>query len=211
MANGIKSGESRDSKLLRDSKLTFFQGFLRKPQQVGSVIPSSRFLERRILKLADIGEDDTVVELGPGTGGTTRAILNELGPKGRLLSIEIEPDFIDLLQEIKDPRFIIHHGSALDISEILEQHRLGDPDIVISGIPFSTMSNKLGSEIVQAIHSALKPGKVFVAYQLRDRVAELSTPIFGRPEISLELINIPPMRVYKWARKKDSNPLSEIA
>jgi len=198
MNDNVSHKADRISRVNRDTKFAFFQGFLRRPQTVGSVIPSSRFLEDRILKYADIGRNDVVVELGPGTGGTTQALLNELGPGGRLLSIEVEAEFVELLREIKDPRFIPHHGSAENIAEILNVHGLGAPDVVISGIPFSTMPDDVGRRIVREIYDVLPPGMSFVAYQFRDRVAELSTPVFGKPEVSLELINIPPMRVYKW-------------
>jgi len=211
MTDHLNDKIHRAGRANRDTKLAFFQGFLRRPQTVGSVIPSSRFLERRILKYANIGKNDTVVELGPGTGGTTRALLNELGPRGKLLSIEVESEFVELLKEIDDPRFIPHHGSAEDIASILAMHHLGNPDVVISGIPFSTMPHEIGNKIVRAIHDVLPPGKSFVAYQLRDRVAELATPVFGKPEVSLELINIPPMRVYKWTVEKSPQSVRETA
>lgn len=211
MNDNATNKPARYGRANRDTKLAFFQGFLRRPQTVGSVIPSSRFLERRILKYADIGRNDLIVELGPGTGGTTQALLNELGPGGRLLSIEVESEFVDLLREIDDPRLIPHHGSAENISEILKSHGLGAPDIVISGIPFSTMPDEVGRRIVREIHHVLPQGKSFVAYQLRDRVAELATPVFGKPKVSLELINIPPMRVYKWTVRDKSVPVRETA
>lgn len=211
MNNNVTNKSAKFSRATRDTTLAFFQGFLRRPQTVGSVIPSSRFLERRILKFADIGRNDTVVELGPGTGGTTRALLNELGPRGRLLSIELDREFIELLRDIDDPRLIPHHGSAEDISDILKNHGMGEPDVVISGIPFSTMPAETGRKIVREIYNVLPPGKSFVAYQLRDRVAELSTPVFGKPEVSLELINIPPMRVYKWTVGRKTESVRETA
>lgn len=209
--NNSVDKSARFSRVNRDSKLAFFQGFLRKPQTVGSVIPSSRFLERRILKLANIHENDTVVELGPGTGGTTQALLNELGPGGRLLSIEVEEEFVELLREIRDPRFIPHHGSAEDISGILAKHGLASPDVVISGIPFSTMPPDVGNRIVREIFDVLPVGKSFVAYQFRDSVADFATPVFGRPEVSLELINIPPMRVYKWTVTEKNQAVHQSA
>lgn len=211
MNDNASNKPAKFSRANRDTKLAFFQGFLRSPQVVGSVIPSSRFLERRILKYADIGRNDLVVELGPGTGGTTQALLNELGPGGRLLSIEVEAEFVDLLREFDDPRLIPHHGSAENISEILKMHGLGAPDIVISGIPFSTMPDEVGRSIVREIYDVLPPGKSFVAYQLRDRVAELATPVFGKPKVSLELINIPPMRVYKWTVRDKAESVRESA
>ncbi len=59
----------------QDDRLAFLKGFLREPKGVGSVIPSSRFLERKMVRMAGVAQAESVIELGPGTGGTTRAIL----------------------------------------------------------------------------------------------------------------------------------------
>lgn len=185
-----------------DSRLTFLQGFLRRPQQVGSVIPSSRFLERRLVRIADIARSNVVVELGPGTGGTTRAILRALPTHGRLLAIEIDPEFAALLRrECQDPRLIVHQGSAEHIRATLAAHGVLRADAVISGIPFSTMPGPLGERIIREVHEALTPGGRFVAYQFRDRVAALGRGIFGDPEVDIEPLNVPPVRVYCWRKK----------
>lgn len=180
--------------------LAFFREFLKHPLQIGSVIPSSRFLEQRVLKAAGIGSARTVVELGSGTGGTTRAILQALSPQARLLSIEINPRFHRLVSGIDDPRLIAHLGSACDLEGILGRYGLGAPDVVISGIPFSTMSTHLGSQVLAAISALLAPNGRFVAYQWSNRVASLCRPYLGRERMALELLNIPPMRVYQWEK-----------
>lgn len=185
-----------------DKRLAFLQGFLRQPQQVGSVIPSSRFLERRVVRIGDVGRARVVVELGPGTGGTTRAILRALPEHGRLLAIEINAGFAALLRkECNDARLVVHHGSAEHLRETLACHGLRHVDVVISGIPFSTMPHTLGTRIIREIRDALVPGGRFVAYQFRDRVAALGRGILGRPEVDIELLNVPPVRVYCWRRE----------
>ena len=185
-----------------DDRLAFFQGFLRKPMQVGSIIPSSRFLERRIAQAARIERARLVVELGPGTGGTTRALLRQMRSDARLLAIEIDPDFVSVLRRLnRDPRLIVHEGSATDIRQILAKHELGAPDVILSGIPFSTMTRPLGREIIRSVHDALEPGGVFVAYQVRDRVKILGSEVFGRAQTDMVLLNVPPMRVYRWEKK----------
>lgn len=184
-----------------DRRLAFFQGFLREPHQVGSVIPSSRFLERRLVKISAVGEARTVVELGPGTGGTTHALLRALPAAAHLLAIEIDPHFAALLRaEITDPRFSIAHDSATAIATMLASRGLAAPDVVISGIPFSTMPDATGRAILRAVWSSLAPGGRFVAYQFRDRVAVLGRHLLGRPEVDVELFNVPPMRVYCWRK-----------
>ncbi len=183
-----------------DARLHFLRGFLAEPQKVGSIIPSSRFLERRLVSLAEVSGADPVVELGPGTGGTTRALLRALGPKGSLLAIELNPRFVRVLQRTRDERLRVHQGSAADLCEILARQGLPAPRAVVSGIPFSTMPRALGLRIVRAVHEALAPGGTFVAYQVRDRVGELGRSVFGPPEVAREFLNIPPMLLFRWRK-----------
>lgn len=186
--------------MTRSSPLAFFRGFLREPRQVGSVVPSSRYLERRVIEAADISRARNVVELGPGTGGMTRAILSHLPPESRLLAIEVSPHFVELVDRIDDPRLITHNGSADQLVEILNDRGLGSPDVVISGIPFSTLPRSTASRIARAIHVSLSAGGRFVAYQLSGRVAGYMNPIMGSPELSIVFRNIPPMRVFRWQK-----------
>lgn len=178
----------------------FFRGFLRSPEKVGSIIPSSRFLERRILNMAELDDARCVVELGPGTGGTTRAILAAMRPDARLLTIELDPQFSAILEEIGDPRLIAHTGSAAELNQMLAEHGLSSPDIVISGIPFSTMPREVGASIIEAVRDSLAPGGRFLAYQFRGHVGRIGTPILGKPEVELEILNVPPMRFYRWRK-----------
>jgi len=188
-------------RLQPDHRMAFLQGFLKSPKQVGSIIPSSRFLERRIVRAAEIARASLVVELGPGTGGTTRALLRAMSPKARLLAIEIDPRFVDLLRRMPDPRLIVHEGSASEIEDALRKHALPAPDVILSGIPFSTMARSVGEQILRSVYDALEPGGLFVAYQVRDRVESLGRRVFGRAQVQTEILNMPPMRVYRWQKQ----------
>lgn len=103
----------------------FLRGFLRHPGQVGSVIPSSSRLEQRLVRCAHPADAAVVLELGPGTGGTTRALLAAMRADARLLAIELEPAFnAHLSRNIRDPRFSAHLGSAEEIEQTLAAYRL---------------------------------------------------------------------------------------
>lgn len=191
---------SRRIRLRRGSGLAFLLGFLRRPDLVGSVVPSSRFLERRLINIANIAKARLVVELGPGTGGTTRAILDAMPKDSRLLAIEIDPQFASLLRSDPDPRLTVHLGSAEHIRETLAAYGLSRPDAIVSGIPFSTMPPVLGQRILHALWSSLAPGGRFVAYQFRGQVALIGRELLGKPNIEVELLNVPPVRVYCWRK-----------
>lgn len=194
-----QSGEDRSRR--ESSVAAFFRGFLRSPEQVGSVIPSSRFLEQRLVRTAGVSRADCVVELGPGTGGTTRALLAEMSDDATLLTIELDPRFTELLAEIDDPRLIAHTGSAADLGSILDLHQLPAPDAVVSGIPFSTMPREIGNSVLEAIRDRLAPGGVFVAYQFRGHVGRMGEPVLGKPDVELEALNVPPMRFFRWVKR----------
>lgn len=179
----------------------FFSQFLKNPRQIGSIIPSSRYLEARIMAAAKVAEAGTIVELGPGTGGTSAAILRSMGPRARLLSIEINAQCFAHVKRIRDPRFIAHYGSAADLQSILVQYDLPAPEAIISGIPFSTMTRAEGADIMQAIAAALAPGGRFVAYQVNRRVGELGDAALGKGEVAVEYLNIPPLRVFTWHKR----------
>ncbi len=181
------------------SAAIFLGEFLRNPRQLGSIIPSSRFLKRRIIAAADLAGVSVVVELGPGNGGTTRSILNALPANARLISIELNEGLHALNSEIKDPRYIAHHGNAADLSDILQQHQTGRPDVVISGIPFSTMQPEAGKAILECVHKELVDGGRFIVYQVSARADELNSYYAnGSRSVAWEWFNLPPLRVWRW-------------
>lgn len=182
-------------------RIDFLRGFIARPGEVCSVIPSSRVLERRLVRNARLRRARCVVELGPGTGGTTRAFLKAMPSSARLLAIELNETFAARLKRtIRDSRLTVVNGSAEDIERPLIEHDLPSPDAVISGIPFSTMPHGVGDRIAAAVARSLAPGGRFVAYQVSARVAERAAPHLGEPQWEWEFINIPPIRVYTWTR-----------
>ncbi|MGD8939962.1 MAG: methyltransferase type 12 [Gammaproteobacteria bacterium] len=179
----------------------FLKEFFKHPLQIGSIVPSSRYLEKAVLQSAKAESASTIVELGCGTGGTTRAILKAMTPQATLLSIEINPCFHSMLSKIEDKRLIAHLGSAEQLNDIVNSYGLKAPDAVISGIPFSTMTDAVGERIIREVENMLAPNARFVAYQVSGRVAQLCRPHMGTEKAVLEIRNIPPMRIYHWEKR----------
>lgn len=187
---------------LLGDRMAFLRGFIAHPEQVGSVVPSSRFLERRLVRAADLAQARTIVELGPGTGGTTRALLAAMRHDARLLAIELSPEFHARLRvNLLDPRLILQLGSAERLLELLQLWRLPAPDVVLSGIPFSTLPAAVAERVAAAVAQCLAPGGRFVAYQVRAQVAKFLTPYLGPPQVAWEWLNVPPLRVYRWVKR----------
>jgi phospholipid N-methyltransferase len=199
-AAGREAPDAGPAQVLRE-RAAFLRGFLAHPDQVGSVIPSSRVLEQRLVRNARLLRARCVVELGPGTGGTTRAFLAAMPAAANLLAIELSEDFAARLRAmVRDPRLTVAQGSAEFIDRFLAEHGLPAPDAVISGIPFSTMPREVADRIAATVARVLAPGGRFVAYQVRAHVADFATPYLGQPRREWELLNIPPVRVFTWTR-----------
>lgn len=129
--------------------------------------------------------------------------MGALPKKSKLLVIEINPQFASLLRSERDPRLNVYCGSAENIGEALSTNSLPKPDVVVSGIPFSTMSRTLGRRIIRAVWDNLAPGGRFIAYQFRDKVAMLGRELLGDPEVDVEFLNVPPMRFYRWDKPRE--------
>ncbi|MCX7901048.1 MAG: methyltransferase domain-containing protein [Burkholderiaceae bacterium] len=186
---------------LVSDQIAFLRGFIAHPEQVGSVWPSSSFLERRLVRAAQAEQARSLVELGPGTGGTTRALLAAMRPEARLLAIELNADFHARLRaRLDDPRVIVQLGSAEELPELLQRWRLPAPEVIVSGIPFSTMPKASAERIAAAIAQCLAPGGRFVAYQVRGHVARFLAPHLGAPRVRWEIVNVPPLRVFRWVK-----------
>ncbi|WP_417381119.1 class I SAM-dependent methyltransferase [Gimesia sp.] len=190
----------------------FLRGFFENPLQVASFVPSSSFLQRKLSSLACLQTARCVVELGPGTGETTRALLEAMPADSQLLCVEVVSEFVAHLQELADPRLTVVENSALSLKSILQQQNFAKPDVIVSGVPFSVMSPEEGRQLIQTIHQVLAPGGVFVTYQFRNNVCELAEDCFGAPQSrDLVLWNLPPLDLYLWEKTAESGEQKKMS
>lgn len=175
--------------------------WLKAPAQVASVAPSSMQLTHAIANRDCVRTATKIVDLGPGTGGTTEALLEVAGPHCRVLAIEKTAAFIESLRQIEDDRLIVQQEDAVGLERILLTHRMSYPDVIISGIPFSTLPESTAATLIRAIHRTLADGGTFIAYQLRRDVFDYAVPLFGQPDdIRMVWFNLPPLRIYTWRK-----------
>lgn len=179
----------------------FFQGFLKHPVMVGSIIPSSDKLIEKMLGPVDWQRCKLFVEYGPGVGTFCRPILEKMAPDATLLAIDTNPDFINYLRHtIADSRFVPVLGSAADVEAIVRDHGHEKADYVLSGLPFSTLPAGIGPAIAAATQRVIRPGGAFLVYQFSPKVHDFIAPHFTRIDHGMEWWNVPPAQLY-WAWK----------
>lgn len=180
--------------------LTVLKAWLRKPGQVATICPSSSHLTREITERACVQNARTLIELGPGAGGTTWALLSQMQRRSRLLAIEKTLELADSLRHIRDPRLTHHCGDAVNLANIAAGHGFEQVDVVVSGIPFSALPAIKANEIASGIDRVLRPGGTLIAYQLHDDIQQSVNPLFGMPQTNRVALNLPPLSVFSWTK-----------
>lgn len=181
----------------------FFEGFLKHPVMVGSIIPSSRFTIEKMLAPVKWDECKLFVEYGPGVGTFCRPVLDRLRRDGQLIVIDTNPLYIDYLRStITDSRFVAVLGSATEVEEIVRAHGHDHADYVLSGLPFSTLPDGVGPAIAAATHRAIRPGGAFLVYQFNARARDFMAKHFRLIDEGYEPLNILPCRLF-WGWKEE--------
>jgi phospholipid N-methyltransferase len=174
--------------------LVFLRRFIAEPGRVGSIIPSSRFLCARMLSRVDWANAGVIVELGPGTGVFTQAILQKKRPDARYLLVERDPQFRAVLRD-RFPEVPIRE-EAMKLGQYMEEMRLGKADVIISGLPFAIFPETLRTGILDQIQSVLAPGGLFITFQYSLQLKSELQARFQRVETGFTPLNIPPAFIY---------------
>jgi phospholipid N-methyltransferase len=182
--------------------LVFARNFFLNPKMLGSVIPSSRFLVRQLLRHVNWSRAQVIVEFGPGVGTISHAMLRHMRADAHLVAFEINSEFVGLLREnLPDPRFQVIERSAADAVDVLRELGFEAADYIVAGIPFSILPDDVREQVLRGAHAALKPGGELLIYQFSAKVREDLEAIFGRVDEVFELRNILPARVFRCVKQ----------
>jgi phospholipid N-methyltransferase len=172
-------------------KVRFFRSFLANPRQVGAILPTSRRAVRDMLDMANFEQASCVAELGAGTGVYTEEILKRLRPDARLLAFELDPALVATLSErFDDPRLRVINDSAENVENYLEDG--SKVDIIVSGLPFTSLPEPIKRNIFKQIARVLAPGGTMVAIQYSTMVQRDLERTFASVRRRLSPVNVPP-------------------
>jgi phosphatidylethanolamine/phosphatidyl-N-methylethanolamine N-methyltransferase len=170
---------------------------LSRPRQIGAVAPSSRRLAQAMAHWLPSQHDAWVIELGPGTGSVTRALLDRGHAPERLLAIEKSAKMVELLHQ-HFPQAQTVEGDALDLELLLKQHggQPGQVPAVISSLPLVNFDPQTADQLAQKIYDVLQPGGLYVqfTYHLLRKQAE-ALRRFQPHASKIIWLNLPPARV----------------
>ena len=184
-----------------DDEVRFLRSWIEKPLHVGAVMPSGRVLARTMAQYVDIKSSGPVVELGPGTGAITSALIEHGVEQKRLVLVEYNPGFCALLRD-RYPHAKVVQGDAYALRDSLRNMLSAPASAVVSGLPLVTKPMLTRLKLVREAFAALAPGAPFVQFTY-----SVAPPIpKSLPGVSTEAseriwMNLPPARV--WVYRKD--------
>lgn len=182
-----------------NTRLAFIKESFKNIKTTGTIMPSSRFLIKKMLRDIDFDSVQLIVEYGAGNGIITKQILNKMNVNTTLICFEINDEFYKHLQQINDQRLIVLKQSAAAISSILKAYNLSSVDYFISSLPLAIMPLDLSKNILNQSKLVLKNGGLFVQYQYSTNFLKNFKQIFGKNKVHLnfEILNLPPAFIYK--------------
>jgi len=172
----------------------FLRKFLRRPKQVGSLIPSSRFLADGMTEEIPWASVRSVAELGSGTGAVTRTIARKVRPDAKVYLFE--KDYRMRSRLIRQYPNFRQAANAANLMRVLEHDGAARLDCVVSCLPFYNFPPSLREELISQILEALKPGGLFVAFQYSLQMKKRLSERFRIEKIKFVPWNVPPAFVY---------------
>lgn len=198
MAKGLELGKALARRF--DEELRFFRGWIDKPKAVGAIIPTSSVTARRMASVVDPASGNLVLELGPGTGVITKAILDRGVKPENLVSIEYSNDFVErLTADFPGVNFV--HGSAFDLQKVLAPWKHRTFDSVVSAIPMLNFPAAERVELMERLLDLMPAGRPVVQITY----GALAPVPPGKGDYSLErfdfiMRNIPPAHLWVYRR-----------
>src|SRR5437016_14298601 len=117
--------------------MRFIRSWIEKPLSIGAVTPSGKVLARTMAAYVDPAVDGPVIDLGPGTGPVTEALVAQGVDPARLVLVEFNPTFCRVLRQ-RYPTATVVQGDAYGLKRLLSQLLREPASAVVSGLPLFT-------------------------------------------------------------------------
>lgn len=209
---GVAPGEPRKGfdQWTRDAgdACHFMHRFLMNPGQIGAIAPSSDFLAAAMVEGVIPRREEGVLELGPGTGSFTKALRTVLPDPKAYVGIECEAKFVQMLGT-KYPEMKFVEGRAEHGHQICQDNLPYPVKLVISGLPFASLSLEAREAVVSSLAKLLPTGATFRTFQYVHAFGLPTAVNFRRMmrrdfgeyrERRIVFRNLPPAYVLTWQR-----------
>lgn len=198
MASGSSLRKSLATKF--DDELRFFKGWMEKPKAVGAIIPTSSITARRMASVVNPASGLPVLELGPGTGVVTRAILAQGVAPEKIYAVEYSREFVAHMRHAF-PGVNVIQGDAFNLDRTLGENSGLKFDCAISAVPLLNFPTSKRVEYINGLLDRLPVGRPVIQITY----GPLSPVPTRRGEYTVEhfdfvIRNIPPAQLWVYRR-----------
>ncbi|HEY5081301.1 MAG TPA: methyltransferase domain-containing protein [Bauldia sp.] len=182
--------------------LRFFRAWLAKPMAIGAVSPSGKSLARAMAREIPAAGAWPVLELGPGTGPVTAALIEHGIAAERIVAVEFDAGFCAMLVE-RFRGLNVVQGDAYELSTALPPGFAGPYAAVVSSLPLLTRPVATRRALINAALDRVLPGGGLVqfSYGLSPPVAAAHGQ-FAVERKAFVLANLPPAHVWLYRRER---------
>jgi len=184
-----------------DDEVHFIRSWMQKPLSIGAVTPSGKVLARTMAQYVEPDSTGPVIELGPGTGPVTEALVQHGVHPSRLVLVEYNPTFCQLLRK-RFPEATVIRGDAYKLRNALAALVRQPAAAIVSGLPLVTKPMRARLRLLSEAFGLLEAGAPFIQFTYA-MMAPIPTALLGVQAEASERIwmNVPPARV--WVYRKD--------
>ena len=154
-----------------DDEVRFLRSWIEKPLHMGAVMPSSKLLARTMAQYVDVDSEGPVVELGPGTGAITNALIEHGVDQKRLVLVEYNPGFCALLRD-RYPQAKVVQGDAYALRDSLGEVLDAPASAVVSGLPLVTKPMLTRLKLIRDAFAGARARRALRAVHLFGRAAD---------------------------------------
>ena len=181
-------------------EIRFLKGLAKGPRSVGAIMPTSSVTARKMASVIDVTSGLPVLELGPGTGVITKAILQRSVKPENLVSIEYSTDFYHHLKLIM-PGVNFINGDAFNLDKTIGSLKDQKFDTVVSGIPLLNFPMDMRVALLEDLLDRMPAGRPVVQFSYGP-----VSPIIAKPDsyhiehFAFVMRNIPPAQIWVYRR-----------
>ena len=183
----------------------FVRRWLADPIGIGALVPSAPALAAAMARQARRVDAHAIVELGPGTGAVTRALLARGIPQAQLVLIERDREMHAYLRQ-RFPAAQVILADAMDLATVLPQPLHGQIASVLSSLPLIALPPERRCEVLSGAFSVLAPQGTFAQYTY-GHGAPIDATHPGLVARRVERIwhNLPPATVWCYSRAQTAH------
>lgn len=159
----------------------------------GSIAASSPALIKKLVEPLPDDRPLSILELGPGDGCVTQAILKKVHPNSEVTAFEINEVFVEKLAQLRDSRLRVLSVSA---ERLTDYYAPGTVDYVVSSLPLSMIDKATKEDILRQAQLVLRPEGQFLQFQYALQDYGLLKDYFHRVSVSFTMANLPPAFIY---------------